>query len=304
MQFPTLEMDESEQRQLLQKIERELDDLVQSSEKDVLNTITVTKDNKYIKSGHFLNNQGKSYIKASTEEVEVILPVHKYNSDFSQISEDILNNRVEQINVTHNYNTRKMKEYSTDPISITFTKPVTEWIETEEFHNSMNIIINYLGKILEHLYRGCDMNILSGESSNLVVNSNFMLENNQLMLYGEASSVLSAVKNNCINDLIDDILDMLNQIQEDMSEPPPPVRFTIKEFKEILPIINAKKEHTIHTCAICMEDIKVRSRICMTKCGHCFHSRCIRRWLVNKCQTPQCPCCRECLLDESSCEES
>ena len=92
MEFPTLDMNEHEQRQLLQKIERELDDLVQSSKNDGLNTITVTKDTKYIKSEYFVNNKGKPYIKAITEEVEVILPVHKYNSNFSKISEDILNN--------------------------------------------------------------------------------------------------------------------------------------------------------------------------------------------------------------------
>ena len=275
MEFPTLEMNEHEQRQILQKIERELDDLVQSSKNDGQNPITVTKDTKYIKSEHFLNNKGKHYIKASTNEIEVILPVHKYNSNFSQISEDILNNRLGEINVTHNYNTRKMKEYSSDPISITFTKPVTEWFESEDFHNSMNTIISYLGKILGHLYHDCDTNISDEKIANIVVNSNFMIENSQLMLYGEASSILAAVKNNCISDLVDNILNMIHGVEEDMSEPPPPVRLSLAKFKEILPIINAKKEHTIHTCAICMEDIKVRSRICMTKCGHCFHSRCI-----------------------------
>tara|TARA_Y100000389_G_C17470616_1_gene530279 strand:- start:10466 stop:11371 length:906 start_codon:yes stop_codon:yes gene_type:complete len=298
MQFPTLEMDEHEQRRLLQKIERELDDLVQSSKNDGLNTITVTKDTKYIKSEYFLN-KGKPYIKAITEGIEVILPVHVYNSNFSKISEDILNNRLEEINVTHTYNTRKMKEYSNDPISITFTKPVTDWFESEDFHNSMNTIISYLGTILGHLYPYCDTNISDDKIANIVVNSNFMIENSQLMIYGEASSLLAAVKKNCINDLVDNILNMINQVEEDMSEPPPPVRLSLDKFKEILPIINAKKEHTIHTCAICMEDIKVRSRICMTKCGHCFHSKCLKKWLVNKCQTPQCPCCRKSLLDES-----
>jgi len=300
MEFPTLEMNEHEQRQILQKIERELDDLVQSSKNDGQNPITVTKDTKYIKSEHFLNNKGKHYIKASTNEIEVILPVHKYNSNFSQISEDILNNRLGEINVTHNYNTRKMKEYSSDPISITFTKPVTEWFESEDFHNSMNTIISYLGKILGHLYHDRDTNVSAEKIANIIVNSNFMIENSQLMLYGEASSILAAVKNNCISDLVDNILNMIHGVEEDMSEPPPPVRLSLAKFKEILPIINAKKEHTIHTCAICMEDIKVRSRICMTKCGHCFHSRCIKKWLVNKCQTPQCPCCRKSLSDESS----
>ena len=56
-------------------------------------------------------------------------------------------------------------------------------------------------------------------------------------------------------------------------------------------------------CPICYEDIGDFD-ICITKCGHCFHSKCLRRWLVNKCQTPECPCCRASLVDTETSEKS
>jgi len=292
-------MEETERNELLQKIERQIDDLVESSKKEGLDTFTLTKDNNYIETACFVNSEGKEYIKVSTKSVEAILPIHSYNSNFKEISDKILNNNINNCQKVHKYNTRNKNNYVKDPISLILTEPVDEWSDSDEFRRSMGSVIEQIGNILKHLYRDCD-DISPDDYPQMIFNYNYMVENNQLMLYGEASSLLYAAKNGYVHGLIDNILSLINEIPDDISSPPPPVRFTMKEFKEILPIINAKREHTIHTCAICMEDIKVRSRICMTKCGHCFHSRCLRRWLVNKCQTPQCPCCRECLLDETS----
>ena len=304
MQFPTPHMEETQREYMLQKIETNLNNLVKSSCQEGLDYILVKKNDKFIKS-EFFNNEGKPYIKASTEQIEVIFPVHRYNRNFVEISERIINNQISNTKHKriHVYNTRNMNNYSTDPISITFTKSIEEWEDTNEFRNEIYQIISYMGKIIEHLYYDT-LDLSPEEYPSLIVNTAYMIENNKLMLFGEAKSVLYAFKNNFINELIENIITAVGEFNEDLSAPPPPVRLSIDKFNEILPITIAKKEHTVHTCAICMENVKVRSRICITKCGHCFHSRCLRRWLVNKCQTPECPCCRASLVDTETSEKS
>ena len=300
MIFPSPEMNESEQGSLYQRIHRNINDLVNQSNQEGLESVTVFKDDNYIKTEYFLNSKGKEYLKVSTTKIEAILPIHSYNSDFIQISDEILNNNIKGCNKVHKYNTRNKTDYVHDPISLTFKEPILEWSDSDEWRWTMGSVIQKVSNIIEHLYGDCD-HILESDYPRIVAK---MTDNNEMMIYGEALSLLYAIKHYVIHNIMDNIISTFSDVNTDMSSPPPPVRFTNKEFKEILPIINAKKEHTIHTCAICMEDIKVRSRICMTKCGHCFHSRCLRTWLVSKCQTPQCPCCRESLIDESLCVES
>ncbi len=45
-------------------------------------------------------------------------------------------------------------------------------------------------------------------------------------------------------------------------------------------------------CSICLCDIDNRRKKYVTKCGHTFHVRCMKRWISNK-QSPSCPNCRE-----------
>ena len=300
MIFPSTEMNQDEQDTLFLRIQSDINDLVNQSNQEGLKSVTVFKDDNYIKTEYFLNSKGKEYLKVSTTKIEAILPIHSYNSDFIHISDEILNNNIKGCNKVHKYNTRTKNDYIQDPISLTLTQPIFEWSDSAEFRSSMGSVIEQVGNIIEHLYGDCD-HILESDYPRIIAN---MTNNNEMMIYGEALSLLYAIKHYVIHNIMDNIISTFSDVHTDMSSPPPPVRFTSKEFKEILPIINAKKEHTIHTCAICMEDIKVRSRICMTKCGHCFHSRCLRTWLVSKCQTPQCPCCRESLIDESQGVES
>lgn len=300
MIFPSPEMNESEQGSLYQRIHRNINDLVNQSNQEGLESVTVFKDDNYIKTDYFLNSNGKKYLKVSTTKIEAILPIHSYNSDFIHISDEILNNNIKGCNKVHKYNTRNKTDYVHDPISLTFKEPILEWRNSDEWRWTMGSVIEQVGNIIEHLYGDCD-HISESDYPRIVGNTT---DDNQMMIYGEALSLLYAIKHCFIHNIMDNIISTFSDVDTDMSSPPPPVRFTNKEFKEMLPIINAKKEHTVHTCAICMEDIKVRTRICMTKCGHCFHSRCLRTWLVSKCQTPQCPCCRASLVDTETSEKS
>ena len=65
--------------------------------------------------------------------------------------------------------------------------------------------------------------------------------------------------------------------------------------EEVLEFEEQKNDE--YPCVICMEEIKYGARISKTKCGHCFHSKCLRKWLVNNCNEPQCPCCRKNLIE-------
>ena len=284
MIFPSPEMNESEQGSLYQRIHRNINDLVNQSNQEGLESVIVFKDDNYIKTDYFLNSKGKKYLKVSTTKIVAILPIHSYNSDFIHISDEILNNNIKGCNKVHKYNTRNKTDYVHDPISLTFKEPILEWRDSDEWRWTMGSVIEQVGNIIEHLYGDCD-HISESDYPRIVGKTT---DDNEMMIYGEALSLLYAIKHCFIHNIMDNIISTFSDVDTDMSSPPPPVRFTNKEFKEMLPIINAKKEHTVHTCAICMEDIKVRTRICMTKCGHCFHSKCISDWISKNMSCPEC----------------
>jgi len=116
--------------------------------------------------------------------------------------------------------------------SITFTKSVEEWEDTNEFRTEIYQIISYIGKIIEHLYYDT-LDLSPEEYPSLIVNTSYMIENNKLMLFGEAKSVLYAFKNNFINQLIENIIAAVGEFNEDLSAPPPPVRLSKDKFNEI-----------------------------------------------------------------------
>ena len=61
----------------------------------------------------------------------------------------------------------------------------------------------------------------------------------------------------------------------------------INNFKEIDNIDKNK------TCSICFE--KMEKKMIKTSCGHCFHDKCLKQWLTNNCNKPNCPVCRKSL---------
>ncbi|XP_072514436.1 RING finger protein 122 [Salminus brasiliensis] len=50
------------------------------------------------------------------------------------------------------------------------------------------------------------------------------------------------------------------------------------------------KQLNIHgqTCAVCLEDFKIRDEIGMLPCQHGFHKRCLVKWLEVRCVCPMC----------------
>ena len=47
------------------------------------------------------------------------------------------------------------------------------------------------------------------------------------------------------------------------------------------------------TCSICFE--KLGEKMIKTSCGHCFHNNCLKQWLTDNCNKPNCPVCRHSL---------
>ena len=45
-------------------------------------------------------------------------------------------------------------------------------------------------------------------------------------------------------------------------------------------------------CIICFENLKENEKIKMTKCFHLFHYLCIKKWIIIKSESPDCPICR------------
>ncbi|XP_022536546.1 RING finger protein 122 [Astyanax mexicanus] len=50
------------------------------------------------------------------------------------------------------------------------------------------------------------------------------------------------------------------------------------------------KQLNIHgqTCAVCLEDFRIRDEIGMLPCQHGFHKRCLVKWLEVRCVCPMC----------------
>jgi hypothetical protein len=119
------------------------------------------------------------------------------------------------------------------------------------------------------------------------------MSNDQLLLYGSVSSMAAALHSNKIHELFNDILDMISDITiQNEEEVPIPIRMNRNEYNDIIGIRNAIAKDCDQTCTICLEGIQRRQRISVTKCGHYFHSKCLKNWLIKSCSAPECPCCR------------
>ena len=57
--------------------------------------------------------------------------------------------------------------------------------------------------------------------------------------------------------------------------------------------IREKYNMDVAVCSICQEDINSRQHCSILKCEHIYHKKCIKEWLVDRCEQPTCPCCRK-----------
>ena len=65
----------------------------------------------------------------------------------------------------------------------------------------------------------------------------------------------------------------------------------------IAPIGTALDDDSPDACCICLEDMKKGDIVRILPCEHMFHCGCIEEWIQ---RSPECPICRQCLLESHS----
>ncbi|XP_076846448.1 RING finger protein 122 isoform X4 [Brachyhypopomus gauderio] len=59
-------------------------------------------------------------------------------------------------------------------------------------------------------------------------------------------------------------------------------------YKEVVLKGDTKKLNLHGTCAVCLEDFKVKDELGVLPCQHAFHRRCVVKWLEVRCVCPMC----------------
>tara|TARA_B100001093_G_C26700756_1_gene958957 strand:+ start:54 stop:974 length:921 start_codon:yes stop_codon:yes gene_type:complete len=250
----------------------------------------------------FSHNNDNKFLKITSSDFVISLPFTNYASEYRRINSlnkkrDLLSEYQILEEPMHSYNTRSQEKYMDNKIILEFSKPLHEW-NMDDFVNNFNEIINNIGYLTEAFYPDLRnyLGRVNHERHPLFIHQQKLIENDKLLLYGSASSLIRSLYSDEIEYLFNDIFDMISSMTDELSEPPPPERLTKKEFTDYIGVTRAIKKDCDEVCVICMDKIKYGARISKTKCGHCFHSRCLRKWLVNNCHEPQCPCCRKNLI--------
>ncbi|XP_051524684.1 RING finger protein 122-like isoform X2 [Myxocyprinus asiaticus] len=59
-------------------------------------------------------------------------------------------------------------------------------------------------------------------------------------------------------------------------------------YREVILKGDPKKLNLHGTCAVCLEDFKVKDELGVLPCQHAFHRRCVVKWLEVRCVCPMC----------------
>lgn len=280
----------------LKRIELNLNSIIQSSndQNRILDrNLCGNTGHGEIVTERFKLENGLIFLKINTPEVNVVMPANHFNSKFDECFKDGECFNSSKLNI-HGYNTRCKNKYLNDYATVTINYSVNQWEESGFFENHdlvLNGIMTFLESFHPYIKNITDWDAF--EDIPVIIHTDHLAETGKMMFYTSPLGMARAIVTGAISDIITNIHSSFNSVN--VSEEPE--RMTMSQYNDLIGVRNATKEDTCHTCSICMEDIKQRSRISVTKCGHYFHSKCLKKWLVNKCSEPACPCCRAKLSD-------
>lgn len=280
----------------LKRIELNINSIIQSSNDTnrlLDHTLCGNTSHGEIFTERFKVDNGLTFLKINTPEVNVIMPANHFNSKFNECFKDGAFFNSSKLSI-HGYNTRCKHKYLNDYMTVTINYSVNQWEDSGFFENH-DVVLKGIMKFLEsfHPYIKNITDWDAFEDIPVIIHTDHLSETGNMMFYTSPIGMARAIVTGAISDIITNIHTGFNNV--DISEEPE--RMTMFQYNDLIGVRNSTKADTCHTCSICMEDIKLRLIISVTKCGHYFHSKCLKRWLVNKCSKPRCPCCREKLSD-------
>jgi len=195
----------------------------------------------------------------------------------NQIRDSLLDNNKYKL---HTYNTRSSEKY-TDTISIELLDNNLDTISytVDELIWFMCLIYPDLDKYYQrpnHIENYIDVHLLNDE-------------NRGTILKGGVSSIARMLITGSVFRILDEIEDY-NQPEEELEDVH--VTMTSVQYKSIIGTRKATIKDTHECCAICCDEIKHKTTVSETLCGHVYHSKCLRKWITKECRLPTCPTCR------------
>ena len=76
------------------------------------------------------------------------------------------------------------------------------------------------------------------------------------------------------------------------------IKYILKNSLKYSPIDKFRILKEAKICSICIERIKLKSRVSITSCNHIFHYDCLSTWLNKNILEPKCPNCNSNLIDD------
>tara|TARA_B100000941_G_C28282546_1_gene437275 strand:- start:128 stop:694 length:567 start_codon:yes stop_codon:yes gene_type:complete len=182
----------------------------------------------------------------------------------------------------HKINTRSYKKYQTDIKLEIFT------LEWESFEN----ICSAVQYIFPDISLYCKRLVENMNNVNIIMPSIDDYENNieGIVLEGSIVMITKMLISGQIYNVMNQIFDILDT--RNTNEEPDETHLTREEYNKNIVTKRVTKKYLNTTCLICQENILKNQTMSLTKCGHAFHSGCLRNWLTKKCINPTCPTCR------------
>ena len=236
-----------------------------------------------------LNNERFILIKSNRSEFNLIFKLPVYYGEIkrrrsTKTKYNILDFNNEEYNLVsmHNINTRSHKKYNT------YIKLEFFTFEWESFQNICSTV-EYLFPDIS-LY--CKRLVENTNNVNIFMPSIIDYQNNieGIVLEGSIVMITKMLISGQIYNVMNEIFDMIDT--ENTEEEPQEIHLTPEEYKKNIVSKRVTKKYLDTTCLICQENIEKNQTMSLTKCGHAFHSKCLRNWLTKKCISPTCPTCR------------